>query len=363
MAPPSWLWRALRLRPLQAGKRCTLRVLGPALLALLGACAPGGGEERLQTYADRLQRPLDTQGASSPLQGVPIPPRAEALQIPLAGSDLDGLDFLRLRGCALQNTVARRNSSLGRLAPPSQRLLLELAFLRDAPACIRVQEEKGNAELARLLAEALGQKRAQLPARLFNATLGSREYRDFWRSNSGLGAYPETAGSQVVTALEQITGSAKSWLGGDFQADGAALELALGAIAQGDGGELIAALELQARTLDMLNDAIDRTIQAGPLCTPALRPANAPILRTVVQKFFIGGVQPWAADVNQRYHLLLKPIRRLEALLAEALPPAYGTWRDARDAALDQTRSAPATHVRRLQALLGPCYAEFARDT
>jgi hypothetical protein len=81
----------------------------------------------------------------------------------------------------------------------------------------------------------------------------------------------------------------------------------------------------------------------------------------VVQKFFVGEVQPWSAALNQRYHQLLDPIRTLEETLAAVLPPDYRTWRDQRDALLGASRKGPSTHVRRLQALLGPCYPEFAR--
>ena len=80
---------------------------------------------------------------------------------------------------------------------------------------------------------------------VFNATLGNREYRDFWRADAKLGPYPEGTGSEVITALESVTASAKRWLGGDYAADDAVLELALGAIALGDGGELLRALALQ----------------------------------------------------------------------------------------------------------------------
>lgn len=332
------------------------------LLIALSACGETGGERFLERYVERLERPLGKSISTPAARTIPRPPRAEALQITLAGADLDGLDFLRLRGCALQNTVARRNSSLGRMAPPSQRLLLELAFLRQAPACIRYQRDKGNGDLAALLAKAMQQKERQLSALIFNATLASPEYRDFWRPPGRLGTYPEQTGSRVITALEQIEGDARRWLSGDYDADGTAFELALSDIATGDGGELLTALEAQASVLGAANGAIDQRLAGGDLCAGGRTPSAAPILRTVVQKFFIGEVQPWSASLNQRYHALVQPLRALEHTLDAALPAAYVAWRDTRDRALDQSRAAPTTHVRRLQALLGPCYAEFARE-
>jgi hypothetical protein len=332
------------------------------LLPLVTACGEGGGEALLSDYATRLARPLDV-GAAEVGEAVPLrPPRTAVLQVPIAGGDLDGLDFLRLRGCALQQTIARRNSSLGRVAPPSQRLLLELAFLREAPACIELMREENKPELAALLQDARQQKREQLPALIFNATLGSLEYRDFWRGATELRAYPEETGSEVITALEQVTASARRWLRGDYAADDAGFERALGRIARGDGGELLRALRLQARWLSAANTLIDRRLQDGDLCRAGRVPQAAPILRTVVQKFFLAGVQPWSAAVNERYHALLPPLRELEESVQDVLPAAYREWSDQRDRHLEEAREAPAYHVSRLQALLGPCYAPFARD-
>ena len=347
---------------------CTRRLRGPGLVSVafagivaLAGCSERGGEAYLDTYRSRLARPLgESIEAVRPGTGL-RPPRAEALQLRLAGTGVDGLDFLRLRGCALQTTVARRNSSLGRVAPPSQRLLLELEFLEQVPACIALQKESGNDELATVLADAQALKRSQLPARIFNATLGNREYRDFWRSPSLLGTYPTDTGSEVLTALESITRDAMRWLEGNFRRDEERFELALGTIARGDGGELLIALALQAAQLEAADEAIERRLERGALCSGGRVPDAAPVLRTVVQKFFIGEVQPWSAALNQRYHELLDPILALEEALAPTTPVAYDSWRAQRDALLSRSRQAPSMHVRRLQALLGPCYSEFAR--
>jgi hypothetical protein len=240
--------------------------------------------------------------------------------------------------------------------------LLELEFLLHVPECIVLQREKGNEELAVVLEEAQRQKQAQLPGRVFNATLGGIEYRDFWRAPAELGDYPADTGSTVITALESINRDVALWLNGDYSADGARFELALSEIARGDGGELLAALALQAQLLGSADEAIERRVARGELCTAGRVPEAAPILRTVVQKFFLGTVQPWSATLNQRYHELLDPIRELEDTLEASLPEAYAAWKRERDAALESRRAAPSTHVRRLQALLGPCYPEYSRE-
>lgn len=334
-------------------------LLSVALAAVLGGCARSGVDAELQNYVTRLSRPLAGVVAVPEAVAAPAPPRAEALRLDIEGSAVDGLDFLELKGCALQTTIARRNSSLGRVAPPSQRLLLDLAFLREAPACIDAQAARGNAELAGLLREAAELKRTQLPALIFNATLAGPEYRDFWRARSVDGRYPENTGSTVITALEHVDEAARRWLEGDYAADDRRFELALGDIARGDGGELMEVLGRQRAWLAAANGMIATALEPGPLCAFGQTPRAAPILRTVVQKYFIGEVQRRAAAVSQRDRQLLPPLLALEQRLRSVLPEPYTVWRRARSAFLDKGRDAPALHVGRLQSLLGSCYAEF----
>jgi hypothetical protein len=329
--------------------------------AVLGGCARSGGEAELDNYVTRLSRPLDGSVAVPADVAAPSPPRAEALRLNVEGSSVDGLDFLELKGCALQTTVARRNSSLGRVAPPSQRLLLDLAFLREAPACIETLDERGAAELATALREASELKRGQLPALIFNATLAGPEYRDFWRATGVDDSYPDNTGSTVITALEHVDTAARRWLAGDYAADDRRFELALGDIARGDGGELIAALGRQQAWLAAANTMIGDALESGPLCASGRTPSAAPILRTVVQKYFIGEVQRRAAAIGLRDRQLLPPLLALEQRLRPVLPRDYTAWVQARSAFLERGRKAPALHVGRLQSLLGSCYAEFRK--
>jgi hypothetical protein len=340
-------------------RRGALRALLGLGALLLAACASDSPESRLRDYTARLARPLDLSISAGDTLS-PAPPRWEALQIPIESGSLDGLDFLRLRGCALQHTVARRNSSLGRLAPPSQRLLLDLAFLREVQPCIDKLEADGRDALATQLRDSASLKKRQLPALVFNATLGNAEYRDFWRGATALGTYPEGTGSSVTAALRAVSADAGRWLAGDFRADERALELNLGTIARGDGGELIAALALQAAHLDAASAALEARAADRPLCAAGQQPRAATILRTVVRKYFLAGVQPWSAALEGRRHDLLPPLRHLEALLADTLPAPYVDWQRQRDAQLAAYRGAPRRHVRALQALLGACFEEFA---
>jgi hypothetical protein len=329
-------------------------ILLSILLALLTGC-DGGPGARFDDYLARLGRTLEVEPPEWRAPSPEPPPRTGQLRIPLKGSAVDTLDFLALRGCALQVTIGKRNSSLGRLASDSQRLLLELEFLQLAPACIDTLEADGKEELAATLRAAQDQKRAQLKAMIFNATLANREYRELWTPPVRLDSYPAQTGSRVITALEGVERWTSRWLAGDYSHDNEGFELLLSEVALADGGALASALGLQAAALAAADALLQRRLERGPLCSPGRRPAAADVLETVVRKFFVGGIQGWSAEVERRRQALLPPLRSLEAQLASALPAEYRDWAARRDARLDDHAAAPRRHVEQLKRLLDPC--------
>jgi hypothetical protein len=323
-------------------------------LALAG-CGENTPAKAYNVYLDRLARTLDVEPA--PIGEAPAPalPAPRQLRLDLPPGNLDVLDFLALSGCAVQVTIGKRNSSLGRMARASQRLLLELEYLQLAPECIAYQRKRGETALADTLQAAWDLKREQLPALIFNATLGSDEYRRFWRGPTPSADYPGNTGSAVVTALTEINALARRWLDGDYRADNQGFELLLAEVAGGDGGSLLRALALQASGLEAADRVLQQRLARGPLCGPSRRPAAADILPNVVRRFFIEGIQPRAAALNRRYHELLPAITELERMLDPALPPAYLQWRGERNNGLQEHAMAPRRHVKVLQRLQAPC--------
>jgi len=323
----------------------------------LAGCAQSNPDSAFKLYLQRLSGALSVAAPTVEAATIAPLPRARELQLDIGGSAIDMLDFLALRGCELQVTIGKRNSSLGRLARDSQRLLLELEYLRLAPACIAYQRERGEPALAAVLTEAWTLKRSQLPALIFNATLGGGEYRQFWKAQPGATNYPANTSSAVIVSLQAINQHARRWLAGDFHVDNLTFELLLADVATGDGGTLRRALAQQASALQAANKLLALRMKRGPLCRPPLRPAAADTLDNVVRKFFVAGTQPRAARLNQRYHELLPPITELEQQLFPALPEAYQTGRRQRDSSLAQWALAPRQHVSRLQAIRQPCAA------
>lgn len=326
-----------------------------ASLALLAGCQAKGAAGHYDKYLTRLGRSIEVEVPVIASQPQPRAPRPEELRLEIRSASLDTLDFLALAGCDLQVTIGKSNSSLGRMARDSQRLLLALEYLQLAPACIDYQRARDRDELADILQQAWQLKRKQLPAMLFNATLGGIEYRAFWRVPANLGDYPTDTSSQVISSLRNINSHARRWLEGNYQANNRDFEILLSDIAGGDGGALLKAVAEQAAWLSAGDAMLAQRRARGPLCTPGFEPTAAGILQNVVRKYFVGETQPYAAALGRRYHDLLPAITELEELLSSALPPDYRAWQQQRDTALEDLLAAPRRHVEQLKTLQQTC--------
>lgn len=331
------------------------------LLALLSGCQPAGPDASFELYLERLGNTLELELTLVQPHYTARPPRSGQLRLEFPRDLLDALDFLALRGCELQITIGKRNSSLGRLARDSQRLLLELEFLQLAPACISHLNNEGKQALAATLEHAWRAKRQQLPGRIFNATLAADEFREFWQPGQLHQDYPGNTSSTVISALENLNALVHRWLQGDYSFDNRDFEILLSEVARGDGGELWQAMSEQDAWLESADDLLEQKLSQGPLCSTNRRPAAADILPNVTRRFFIEGIQPRSAALGRRYHQLLPPMRALEQLLASDLPQQYRTWQQQRDAELEQQAQAPRRHVLQLQKVLAPCPGAVAR--
>lgn len=179
----------------------------------------------------------EPEGAVSAGPGAPVAPPIPAigqLRIELAPANLDTIDFLDLGGCDLQITLGKFNSRLGRFASDSQRLLLDLEYLRLAARCIEIKASKGETELAAILQRARDLKLEQLPSRIFNATLGNREFHQFWNRADVQESFPGQA-QLTLSSMRAINKLVDRWLSGDYRADNLAFEIHLSEIARGIG--------------------------------------------------------------------------------------------------------------------------------
>jgi len=108
-------------------------------------------------------------------------------------------------------------------------------------------------------------------------------------------------------------------------------------------------------------DPANRTARR-PLCFNQQANQQGRILLNVVQQFFVGDVQVWAAEVNRVLYRVMAPHGRLEAALTAVQPDVYRSWVAARDAQLAMIKTGSIEHVAAVEPLLRSCGLLPARD-
>ena len=189
------------------------------LLILLSGCSDG----------------IENTGESVTTPNPPPPaiPTVSQLQIELRPDNFHTLDFMALHDCSLQITLGKYQSSLGRHASDSQRLLLDLEFLSLAPQCIKLNGAAKNSALTDTLKNIQAIKHRQLPARIYNATLANTEFQQVWQGTPPRRTTPYQA-KLALPAIAEINASVRRWLTGDYRASNLEFEIQLGEMASAD---------------------------------------------------------------------------------------------------------------------------------
>ena len=342
---------ATLLRNLRTAKNVSLLLIG----VWIGGCSNDSAEYLLSDYRERLARTLKQENIEPlEIRSVRRPQRRD-LTLELSDQRIGILEFIRLYNCQLGQVIGERNSVLGRVAPASQRVFIELDFLRFAPACVSLLRSRENHELADKLENAHAVKRKELPRLLWQATLGSDEFSKLWRIPQHLGEFPEGGEGNVQDSLAEVEYWVKRWLGGDYSYDSKAFETALGRIRHGRAGYLLSAATLLESHLEAANSVIEDRLVRRPICFQGKPNPRGRILLNVVQTFFVGGVQRWAADVNRLYYQIIQPHKRLEEHFSEIQPTLYKQWASSRDHQLMWLQKATRTHVESIKPLLASC--------
>ncbi|GAA5317265.1 MAG: hypothetical protein AseanaTS_24700 [Candidatus Pelagadaptatus aseana] len=329
-----------------------------ALVLLTTACSSRTElESELDDYLTRLSRVLDEEILTT--QTEPLT-RLRTRKIDVPRVKITVLDFLGLLGCELQYTIGERNSSMGRMATDSQRLLNTLRLLQQAPPCIQRLRDNERQEQADELQALMQLKRDQLPALIYNATLAGPEFDAFW-SMTVARDYPENVSTEVVDALIHLSNFIDSWLSDEPTIDSRQLELTLGLIRSGDGGALLRSLAVSAASLRSASSMIDARLERRPVCLAAQPNKTSKTFERVVLRSFIGAVQPRQARLNQRYYDLIEPIHRIEQQLHSILPEDYQLWRSLRGARFESFMQAPRNHIEAIKQIPLQCGSNFGR--
>lgn len=340
----------------------------PALLSLLvlAGCQPRDpARAMLEDYAYRIANVLGADIAEPDSVNIlqTLPPRRDR-HMETGDLRIGLLDYLDLKACDLRHLVSQRNSVLGRVMPPSRRLVYESQLLNALDACHdHLQEHPPkDPEFADLIAEARAQKRMELPNIAWNASFAVEEIE----MALGLTRGPLQPGTEQ---LLRASASEFQWfaetIGGVLQKrqtpDIEALESRYQALAFNPApGQLFQALVLAIEWLSHVSQLLENT-NLQRLCPQEVPTRKARILQTVFAKFYAGAVQPWLSMLHREGGGWLLAANQLIDAQQLELPASFQSYAqimlssDHPDSLWTRFDAAIQGHTESWQRVLGHC--------
>lgn len=332
-----------------------------AFAVSLAGCDPFSAPDTLMDeYVERVGRVLDVPVAKSALPEVARLPRRRVRTRELPEIDIGILEFFSLYGCELQHVVGQKNSALGRVMQPVQRLRYELRFIQVTHDCLpRIDDES----LQNDLAEALVIKRRALPRAIWNATWGAPEMDRFFTRSEGYLPLEQDADTlaTVVTDLDRLN----AWLQSVAGTETPEMVDGLSDIHQRwqslpVAGQLVQSARLLIARLGDVENLLAQRLQGRPLCFNQRPNREAEIMRNLFFNVYAREVQPYMALVQRTRAQLIPSLHELarlqEPVRGAAFEPFYHEVlaQDA-ESVWDELDQAVRTHTEHWQDLLDQC--------
>ncbi len=347
------------------------RTLGTiSLLTLLTACQTSAPQSMLEDYAARMSTVLDTEINLSLTQAAltlpTLPSKRERLvqTTELRENLWDVLDF---RQCDMLKLISERNSSLGKVMPPSQKMRYELRFIKTLQNCretLNAIEKPDDTQLAfqSRLEVIYKTKRDNLPLEVWNGIYGSNEIEQHFKIGKLPLSLTADNNGHVQQALDQLAELAII-----SQSDSITLpdwldkvEAPYEAMHNSEfGSQLLSSLGMMTQTLDRTAEAIEARLKRKPFCFPGHQPPHAKTLNNVFQKYYAGKVQPYMAVIQRQGN----PWFTLhDELMSQLLaPPAIQNYRQqvvgisVKSSLWGKWVQARQRHTKAWQKILGQC--------
>lgn len=278
-------------------------------ISLVG-CREETAEDMLNDYHWRLSNVLDYP--EQPLIQPPLLPyfpdkRLRWIEIEPVREGL--IDVLAFRHCELLPLIAQRNSSLGKVAAPSQQMIYAIKFfaaVRDCKQQLSRQINPSNEilELQVTLDHLFSIKDKTLDAEVWNGLFGSEEFA----INGSVGEQPlplRDNGSvarslQALKQLHQITlllQPPRLWvlpkqldrIEDDYEA----------LYKNRSGGQIIKSVQLLEGQLLRTSLLIEERLASKPFCREGLHNSDVDILMNIFNRYYVAKVQPWLSYVHK----------------------------------------------------------------
>lgn len=303
------------------------RVLVSVLVfLLLAGCNPfSDARPMMDEYVERVGRVLDTEPVFSDVPASEQIPRRRNRVLPMPELELGMLDFLSLYSCELQYVVGEKNSVMGKVMQPLNRLRYEVRFIRTAGDCLNTIEDE---ELAGALEQAVASKRESLPIAVWNATWGVKEVERLFTFAKG--EYPVEAVdplSDLARDARQLSKAAEALLKQNLEVDlGFWGNVHQRWQAEYRAGQLINSAHLVTTRLEDATRLIRQRLDNRPLCLNGKPNNQSDIVEGMFFSIYIGKIQPYLADMRRARTDLIEPLSRLAVMQKDVMPEQFHTW-------------------------------------
>lgn len=279
----------------------------------------------MDEYVERVGRVLDVEPAFSEIPPAKQIPRRRHRVLPMPELELSMLDFLSLYACELQYVVGEKNSVMGKVMQPLNRLRYEVRFIQSAGECLKTVEDE---DLQGVLKEAIRSKRESLPVAIWNATWGAEEVETLFSLAKGY--YPvEAAGpvSDLSREAHQLNKSVAQLLEQNLEVDlGFWGQVHQRWQAEYRAGQLINSAHLVTTRLEDATRVMEQRLENRPLCLNG-RPNNqSEIVQSMFFSVYIGKIQPYLADLRRARTDLIEPLSELAGMQTSHMPVHFQQW-------------------------------------
>lgn len=332
------------------------------LLTQISACDPWSSpDSMMDEYLVRLARVLAVENQPSDIMQVMTLPRPRDRRVEIHPMQINMLDFLSLYGCELQVVVGERNSIMGRVMTPLNKLRYQQRFIDKARQCLPKIEQAG---LKQQLRKAIKHKKTTLPAYFWNAVWSDEPMASLLTQSKGVFDPEQNRASlsQLKSDLGQTLTVSKQLMSGRVDVDLTAMsEIHQRWVFNHQPGQLMNSARLLTTRLNDASVLIEQRLKAKPLCYMKKPTMQADRVKGVFFHVYIGRVQPYVAKVSQAAEQIFGRLGTLadsqSALMPDQFRPFYRKVIDIqRPGSLwDGLDTAIKRHTENWQRLLDQC--------
>jgi hypothetical protein len=274
----------------------------------------------MDDYAKRLGRTLDLEIKDPAPLDLQQLPSITATRADIADSSITLVELVATRACGLDLLLGERNSSLGKVMTPSQRLKYELAFLKQVQPCLTHPDIAPD--LQKKLAAIASDKAALIDKHWQNFLQQDETLRQQLHPYRSLSEPDSVAGvAETMQALHSLLALQKNIVQQNWQqASDINPERALKALYKANTlSQLQQSLRFSQNWLQSLNQQLEQ-LDLNAQCPVGKSSDKADILNTILLQYFIGKVQVYLAQVDGTYQQLYPLLQQLYQGTALAQP-------------------------------------------